>query len=111
MTKPSGGYHYTPEALSGIAGHLREAASLLDGATGGQPPVADAGASSSLVARAMQQLVQVGVVVASVADGSAEKVHVAQGSYDDIENNHAGQLKLNEQRDTPERRRQDGVHG
>lgn len=106
-----GGYRYTADALNGIVGQLREGAKALDGVASRAVNGVDAGFSSAAVGAALAGVVKLATAGAGVMDGSADRVHSANGSYDQIENDHAGQLKLNEQRDTPESRLQDGVHG
>jgi hypothetical protein len=106
-----GGYGYTPDALNGIVGQLRHGEQLLDGVTVRAVTGVDAGFSSAGVGAALAGVMRMATAAAGVLGGSASKVHSANGAYDEIDNSHAGQLKLNEQRDTPESRRQDNVHG
>jgi hypothetical protein len=63
------------------------------------------------VGKALADVMRLATAAAGVADGSADRVHAANGSYDEIENNQAGQLRLNGQRETPASRLQDNVHG
>ncbi|QWF83784.1 hypothetical protein [Amycolatopsis sp. CA-230715] len=106
----NGGYSYTPEGLNGIVGQLREGAGALDAVAGGGVPV-DAGASSAAVGHVLDSVVRMAIASAESMSEAAGKVHSANGAYDDIDNSHAGQLRLNEKRDTPDARREQQVHG
>ncbi|HEV7981154.1 hypothetical protein [Amycolatopsis sp.] len=107
----SGGYGYTSDALNGIVGQLHQGEQALDGVTPGAPNAVDAGFSSAAVGAALAGVMRMATASAGALGGSASKVHAANGAYDDIENTHAGQLKLNDKNDTPASRLQDGVHG
>lgn len=111
MANGETGYGYTPDALSGVTNQLRQGAGTLDGVAKSPPQGVDAGASSAAVGQALNDLMRMATAAAQVMDDSAGKVHTANGSYDEIENNHAGQLRLNDQQDTPDDRRESHVHG
>ncbi|MCG3751721.1 MULTISPECIES: hypothetical protein [unclassified Amycolatopsis] len=115
MSAPYGdttGYSFTEGALKSIAGQLRDAEKALDGVTSNVVRGVDAGASSAIVGTVLDDLVKMGVGAAGAAGGAAEKVHAANGAYDDIENTHAGQLKLNDKHaDDPDTQRETHVHG
>ncbi|MGV9297727.1 hypothetical protein [Amycolatopsis sp. NPDC003676] len=115
MSAPYGdttGYSFTEGALNGIVGQLREGEKALDEATSKAVRGVDAGASSAIVGTVLDDLVKMGVGAAGAAGSAAEKVHAANGAYDDIENTHAGQLKLNgKHADDPDTQREAHVHG
>jgi hypothetical protein len=106
-----GGYSYTPDALNTVAGQLNEGAQALDGGASRAVIGVDAGFSSNAVGAALAGVIRMATAAAGAMGGTASRVHSANGSYDDIDNSHAGQLKLNGDNDTPESRLQDGVHG
>lgn len=102
MTMPyggGGGYSYTPQALSGMAGQLRQGSQALDSALGVAVDAVDAGASSGAVGQALAGMMRMATGTASVISSTADKVHSASGAYDDIENTHAGQMRLNDRHD------------
>ncbi|WP_037362087.1 hypothetical protein [Amycolatopsis orientalis] len=115
MSAPYGdatGYSFTEGALNSIVGQLREGEKALDDVTSKVVRGVDAGASSAIVGTVLDDLVKLGVGAAGAAGGAAEKVHAANGAYDDIENTHAGQLKLNgKHADDPDTQRESHVHG
>lgn len=102
MSMPYGdtaGYSYDPEALKRIAGQLGQGSQALDGAMGHAVDTVDAGASSGAVGQALSELMRMATAASGVLDAAADKVHVANGSYGDIENDHSGQLRLNDRKD------------
>ncbi|GAA3588621.1 hypothetical protein GCM10022222_86290 [Amycolatopsis ultiminotia] len=108
----SSGYSYTEGALTGVAGQLRDGEKALDATTSRVVQAVDAGASSAIIGTVLDDIMKMGVGAAGAAGGAAEKVHAANGAYDDIENNHAGQLKLNDKHaDDPDTHREIHVHG
>ncbi|GAA3522296.1 hypothetical protein GCM10022222_00070 [Amycolatopsis ultiminotia] len=116
MSMPYGdtgsGYSFTEGALTGIVGQLRDGEKVLDDTTSRVVLAVDAGASSAIVGTVLDDIMKMGVGAAGAAGGSAAKVHAANGAYDDIENNNAGQLKLNGQHDDdPDTQREIHVHG
>ncbi|RZS37001.1 hypothetical protein EV193_106236 [Herbihabitans rhizosphaerae] len=94
MPPPPEGYGYTTSALAAVAERFRSGAGTLDGATGKRAGAVDAGLSSDIVAAALVRVTQIGTVLAHVLDDTAGKVRAANGSYDDIENNNAGMMRL-----------------
>ncbi|WP_159396491.1 hypothetical protein [Amycolatopsis sp. AA4] len=107
-----GGYSFTAGALEGIVARLRDGEQTLDVATSRAARGVDAGASSAVVGQAVAGIVKMGVAAAGAMGGAAANVHAASGAYDDIENSHAGQLKLNDRQDSdPDARRELHVHG
>ena len=116
MSMPYGdttsGYSYTEGALNGIVGQLHDAEKVLDETTSRVVRGVDAGASSAVVGTVLDDIMKLGVGAAGAAGGAAANVHAANGAYDDIENNNAGQLKLNDKHnDDPDTRREMHVHG
>ncbi|MBK1785524.1 hypothetical protein [Prauserella cavernicola] len=90
---PSGdGYRHNSEALTAISDHWHEGAELVDGAATAPADAPDAGASSSVVGEAMASLTRALGAAATAMDDAAEKVHAANGSYEDIENTNAGAI-------------------
>ncbi|MCU1685413.1 MAG: hypothetical protein JWQ81_6152 [Amycolatopsis sp.] len=114
MTGPygeGGGYSYTAGALNSLAGQLNDGAQALDNVASRAVNAVDAGASSAAVGTVLSDIIQMATAAAGAMGGTASRVHSANGSYDDIENSNAGQMKLNADNDTPDSRLQDGVHG
>jgi hypothetical protein len=108
----SSGYSYSEGALTGIVGQLQDAEKVLDETTSRVVQGVDAGASSAVVGTVLEDIMKMGVGAAGAAGGAAANVHAANGAYDDIENNNAGQLKLNGKHDDdPDTRREMHVHG
>ncbi|RJQ91280.1 hypothetical protein [Amycolatopsis panacis] len=108
----NGGYSYTPDALNGIVGQLHHGEQLLDRVAARAVTGVDAGFSSAGVGAALAGVIRMATAAAGALGGSASKVHAANGAYDDIENTHAGQLKLNDKRDSdPDTQRETHVHG
>lgn len=102
------GYSYDPQALSSIAGGLRDGADALDKAVGKELRPVDAGASSDAVGKALSDLMRMAIGVAGSVGGAANGVHEANGAYGEIENNNAGRMKFDEaDEDSPSRT----VHG
>ncbi|PXY17691.1 hypothetical protein [Prauserella endophytica] len=90
---PSGdGYRHDTNALTAISGHWRDGANQLDAAAAVPADAPDAGASSAVVGTAMASLIQGLSAAATAMDEAAEKVHAANGSYEDIENTNAGAI-------------------
>ncbi|WP_329067771.1 hypothetical protein [Amycolatopsis sp. NBC_01480] len=107
----SAGYSFTPDALNSIVGQLRQGEQELDRVTSGVVRGVDAGASSAAVGTVLSDIVQMATACAGVTGGTAAKVHAANGAYDNIENDAAGQVTLSGQQNTPDSRREDHVHG
>ncbi|MFF0149131.1 hypothetical protein ATK36_4607 [Amycolatopsis sulphurea] len=114
MTMPyggGGGYSYTPEGLNSIVGQLRHGAKALDGVAARAVQGVDAGTSSDVVGTVLADLIKMATASAGALSGSAEKVHAANGAYDDIENSQTGQIKRAGQSEDPDTRREMHVHG
>lgn len=91
---PSGdGYTHNGNTLRTIVGHWREGARSLDEAakTSAKPP--DAGASSAVVGEGIAALLHGLRGAATAMDRTADKVHVANGAYEDIENTNEGAIE------------------
>jgi hypothetical protein len=107
----SAGYSFTPDALNSIVGQLRQGEQDLDSVASRVVTGVDAGASSAAVGTVLSDIVQMATACAGATGGTAAKVHAANGAYDNIDNDAAGQVTLSGQQDTPDSRLQDNVHG
>lgn len=92
------GFNYSRDALRQVSGALRRGADQLDEASAPELTAPDAGASSAVAGKAISDLLRSAIIGAQVLDEMAGKVHVANGSYDDVENSTEGQFTLNENR-------------
>ncbi|RZS33943.1 hypothetical protein EV193_11093 [Herbihabitans rhizosphaerae] len=91
------GYGFDPGVLPGIAEQLKGAARSLDHAMGAQQPcVAFAGQSSAQVGAAVRLVNTARVVLAEVLEDNASKINYTFGSYGEIENTQAGNMRLRE---------------
>ncbi|MGH3466410.1 MAG: hypothetical protein ACRDQF_01600 [Thermocrispum sp.] len=95
------GFVAVEETLDGAASRLRSAATYLDLDAAG-PEVVDAGFSSDVLNSAIARVGKARLVLAQMAESTADKVNAAKGSYGEIDNDQAGVMTYLHNRVEPE---------
>lgn len=85
---------YKVEALTRMTTGLRNSAKDLANSTSNAPPAPDAGDSSAILAKVISDLLRSGAAIAAKQESIAGKIHAGQGSYDEVENNNEGRMKM-----------------
>ncbi|MPY99921.1 MAG: hypothetical protein GEU97_18405 [Actinophytocola sp.] len=91
------GFGHEPGVLDEVAARFESAATYLDLVAEHQPTAVDAGFSSDVVNAALARIQQAALVLAQTMNDVSSKVHVAEGSYENIENTNEAQIKLNQE--------------
>jgi len=90
------GYSYDPEALKKVAATNSAAAAAIDTGLSCERPPIDAGASSEIVGLAVTNLVAIGITLAKTFEEIGTRVDTTRGSYAEVENNNAGEMRFME---------------
>lgn len=86
------GFSYQRDELNKVKNMFHDAAGKMDHVLQSQFPGVDAGPSSQLVNDSIKNLMTSVAMCATQFDRVANKIHAAQGSYDEVENNNKGRL-------------------
>lgn len=88
------GYQYDEDALHNIKQQLNSASSRMDKAVQNSVRAPDAGQSSEVVGDGIADLIRMGTAMSHILDDVADKVHAANGAYDDIENTAKNKMRV-----------------
>jgi hypothetical protein len=95
------GFGVDPGTLGAVAGNLQRASGLLDEGAAPTYDVPDAGISTPVVTQAMYLVGTAAMALASGIDVMVDKIDFTDASYDDVENDNAGALRLQQNPSDP----------
>ncbi|OLT48252.1 hypothetical protein BJF85_13650 [Saccharomonospora sp. CUA-673] len=90
-------WHADEGALDAIVRQLNNGSEDINSATDKELGPVDAGVTSDVVGQALKDVLELATVVSATMSNAAENVNIAQGSYEDIENDHKGKIDYQRQ--------------